>query len=107
VLAAGTIMDTLGGVLVLCPALVPPLIAAGADPIHVGVVVCVGFAIGTVTPPFGFVLFVASSMTKETPERIARANLPFLAIQLVALFALALVPEITLWLPRWMGFVTD
>jgi tripartite ATP-independent transporter DctM subunit len=107
VLAAGTVMDTMGGVLVLCPALVPPLIAAGADPIHVGVVVSIGFAIGTVTPPFGFVLFVASSMTKETPESIARANLPFLGIQVAALFVLALVPEITLLLPRLMGFVKD
>lgn len=107
VLAVGTVMDTMGGVLVLCPALVPPLIAAGADPIHLGIVVSVGFAIGTVTPPFGFVLFVASSMTKEKPEKIARANLPYLGIQLAALLLIALVPEITLFLPRLMGFIMD
>lgn len=107
VLAAGTVMDTMGGVLVLCPALVPPLIAAGADPIHLGIVVSVGFAIGTVTPPFGFVLFVASSMTKEKPEKIARANLPYLGIQVAALLLIALVPEITLFLPRSMGFIMD
>lgn len=107
VLAAGTVMDTMGGVLVLCPALVPPLIAAGADPIHLGIVVSVGFAIGTVTPPFGFVLFVASSMTKEKPEKIARANLPYLGIQVAALLLIALVPEITLFLPRLLGFIMD
>lgn len=107
VLAAGTVMDTMGGVLVLCPALVPPLIAVGADPIHVGMVVSIGFAIGTVTPPFGFVLFVASSMTKETPESIAKANLPFLAIQIGTLFLIALVPDLVLLVPRLMGFVTN
>lgn len=107
VLAAGTVMDTMGGVLVLCPTLVPPLIAAGADPIHVGVVVGVGFAIGTVTPPFGFVLFVASSMTREKPEKIAWATLPYLAIQLVALLLIALIPGITLFLPRLLGYIMD
>ncbi len=107
VLAVGTVMDTMGGVLVLCPALVPSLVAAGADPIHVGLVVSIGFAIGAVTPPFGFVLFVASSMSKERPEKIARATLPYLGIQLAALLLIALVPEITLFLPRLMGFIME
>lgn len=107
VLAAGTILDTMGGVLVLCPAIVPPMIAAGADPIHIGIVVSIGFSIGTVTPPFGFVLYVASSISGEKPEKIAKANLPYLGLQIAALLAIALIPAISLALPRLMGFIMD
>jgi TRAP-type transport system large permease protein len=107
VLAAGTILDTMGGVLVLCPAIVPPLIAAGADPIHVGIVVSIGFSIGTITPPFGFVLYVASSISGEKPESIARASLPYLGLQIVILLAIALIPAISLALPQGMGFITQ
>ena len=41
----------------------PPVVAAGVDPIHLGMVVIFNLMIGTITPPFGLSLFLLSSMT--------------------------------------------
>ena len=60
---------------------------------------------GLAIMPMGLVLFVASSVSGERVETIARAILPFLAVEVAAIALITYVPAISLALPRLFGFL--
>jgi TRAP-type mannitol/chloroaromatic compound transport system permease large subunit len=53
------------------------------------------------TPPFGFALFYFRSVAPPqiSTGDIYRSIVPFVMIQIVAIFALALFPALATWLP--------
>lgn len=104
-LIAGMFLDAGAAILILGPTLIPPLLMAGVDPIHIAIVTCVNLSIGVITPPFGVVLFVASSMTGLKVEVIIKMVMPYLLGQLFVLGLLTYIPSISLTLPRIMGFL--
>jgi tripartite ATP-independent transporter DctM subunit len=64
-LVAGMVMDAMMALVLLVPLLVPAAIAAGADPVHVGVMVCLNLTMGLISPPFGGCLMVVSATRVE------------------------------------------
>jgi len=66
---------------------------------------CVNLTIGLATPPMGLVLFVTASVSGERVESIARAMLPFLAVEVLVIFLITYFPALTLTVPRWLGLV--
>jgi C4-dicarboxylate transporter DctM subunit len=70
------------------------------DPVHLGLVVCVNLSVGFVTPPVGASLFILGGITKLSIDKIARAAFPFLIVNIIMLYALTYMPDLTLWLPR-------
>ena len=75
----------------------------GIDPVHFGLIMTLNLMIGLLHPPLGMVLFVLSRVAKLSVERTTMAILPWLVPLFVALFLITFVPEVTLWLPRYMG----
>ena len=53
----------------------------------------------------GLVLFVTSSVSGLRVETVARAVLPFLAVEVVMIFLITYFPAICLTVPRLAGFV--
>lgn len=104
-LIMGTFMDNMMAMVLLVPLLIPAAIAGGADPVHVGVVVCLNLTIGLVSPPVGGVLMVVSAMSGVSYLKLAWAILPLFLVLVVMLFVLVLFPEITLYIPRQAGFI--
>ena len=51
------------------------------------------------------VLFVASSVSGERVETIARAILPFLAVEVLVIFLITYFPAVSMTIPRLTGFV--
>ena len=51
------------------------------------------------------VLFVASSVAKERVETIAKAILPFLAVEIFVIFLITYIPDVSLFVPWLTGFV--
>jgi C4-dicarboxylate transporter DctM subunit len=102
-LVVGTFIDTISALIILTPLLVPVAIAAGIDPLFLGVIVVVALTLGVCTPPVGVVLFVTSSIAKTTLEDTSRALLPFFLVLFGVTFLLALLPQVVLWLPRLVG----
>ncbi|MEX2542030.1 MAG: TRAP transporter large permease [Trueperaceae bacterium] len=98
-LIVGMFMDTIAALLVVVPLLVPPLVTAGVDPIHLGVVVVLNLMIGLLTPPVGMSLYLISDIAKVKVEEVVKEVIPFLIPLFLALIVLTLVPEISLWLP--------
>jgi C4-dicarboxylate transporter DctM subunit len=101
-LVVGCLVDGASAILVLAPLLVPIARAAGIDLLHLGIIVTVNLSIGMFTPPFGLNIFVSQATFKVPMGRIVRGVLPFLLVQLVALALITYVPEIPLYLTRFV-----
>lgn len=103
-LFVGMFMETLAAIMILVPVLLPVTYMFGIDPTHVGIVVICALSVGFVTPPLGENLFVASGIGGATVESIVARALPFVGAYIVAIFIIAFVPSLSLWLPRLMGY---
>lgn len=103
-LFVGMFMETLAAIMILTPVLLPIMYMLGMDPVHVGIVVVCALAIGFQTPPLGENLFVASGIGGSSIEEISVKALPFAGASVFALFMIAYFPEISLWLPRVLGY---
>ena len=102
----GMFLDAGPAIIILSPILAPIFIELGIHPVHFAIIMSVNLTVGLATPPMGLVLFVASSVSGERVESISRAILPFLAIEVVVIFLITFVPEISMTIPRWLGFVS-
>lgn len=97
-------MDINAMLIILAPVLVPLTEQIGMDPLHAGIIFVLALNISLMTPPVGACLFVLSSVTGEKLENISRDLMPFLLGQLLLLLFLAFVPEVTLFIPRLLGY---
>jgi C4-dicarboxylate transporter DctM subunit len=103
-LFVGMFMETLATILILTPVLLPISYSLGIDPIHFGVVVVCSLGVGFQTPPLGENLFIASGISGTSIEEISLRALPFAAVNTVAIFVIAYIPQLSLWLPRLFGY---
>ena len=103
-LIIGMFLDAGPAVLVLGPVLGPMFIDLGVHPLHFAVVMCVNVTVGLATPPMGLVLFVGAAVSRERVETIAWQMLPFLAVEVFVIFLITYFPNISLALPRMLGF---
>src|SRR4051794_6269776 len=104
-LVVGCFLETIASISILVPVLMPIVLKVGIDPVHFGVVMTLNLMIGLLHPPLGMVLFVLARISKMSVERTTMAILPWLIPLLLSLIAITLIPELTLWLPRTLGFV--
>jgi len=101
----GMFLDAGPAIIILGPILGPVFVELGVHPIHFAIIMSVNLTVGLATPPMGLVLFVASSVSGEKVESIARAMLPFLAVEVLVIFMITYIPAISMTVPRWLGFV--
>lgn len=101
----GMFLDAGPAIIILGPILGPIFVEMGVDPIHFAIIMSVNLTVGLATPPMGLVLFVASSVSGERVDAIARAILPFLFVEIVVIFLITYVPAISMTIPRLTGFV--
>ncbi|AOO81489.1 TRAP transporter large permease [Bosea vaviloviae] len=99
----GCFLDTIAAITIVVPILLPIALKLGVDPIHFGLIMTLNLMIGLLHPPLGMVLFVLSRVAGLSVERTTMAILPWLIPLFAALFAITFIPELTLWLPRFMG----
>jgi C4-dicarboxylate transporter DctM subunit len=105
-LVVGMFMDAVANMVILGPLLMPLCVQVlEMHPIQYGMFLMVGLLLGVLTPPVGLVLFVVAPIARLPLERLSWAVIPYLALELVVLFAIGMVPEITLALPRLAGYV--
>ena len=102
-LIAGMFMDAVTVMFISLPIFMPVVHQLGWDPVWFGVLLMVNLAIGLITPPVGINLYVAANVTKLSIERVARGAVPFLLASLVGLVVVAVFPEMSLWLVRWLA----
>ncbi len=99
-LIAGMFIDPNSALLILVPPLFPVATSLGVDPVHFGMIVTLNISLGMITPPFGLDIFVASSTLGKPVLDIVRGVWPFVLVNLIVLFIVTYVPEISLFVPR-------
>ena len=102
---AGMFMDVPMALALLVPLFGPAAVAQGVHPIHLGIILCLNLTLGLVTPPLGGCLIVVSAISGENYWNLARATFPFIAVEIVVLLIITLIPSISLFLPRVLGFL--
>ena len=101
----GMFLDAGPAIIILGPILGPIFTSMGVDPVHFAIIMSVNLTVGLATPPMGLVLFVASSVSGERVENIARAIIPFLLVEIATIFLVTYIPAISMTIPRLTGFV--
>ncbi len=98
-LLLGIPLETAPALVIVTPVLVPIAAAAGIDPVHLGIVVCLNLVLGLITPPVGAVLFAVCGIANLSLARLSRALwLPFL-VALAVLAVVTYVPWLSTFLP--------
>lgn len=91
----GMFLDIVSVILITTPILLPIMVAAGYSPIWFGVVMIIACEMAVITPPVGLNLYVIKAIAPEiTLADIIRGALPFVGVQLLCIFLLALFPSI-------------
>jgi len=97
----GFFLDFIEIIFIMVPLVGPVLIAMGFDPVWLGIMIAVNLQTSFLTPPFGFALFYLRGVAPpEVKTRdIYIGVLPFIILQLIALYLFWLFPDLTTWLP--------
>ena len=105
-LIAGMFLDAISIYFIFLPLLVPIAIHFGWDLVWFGIIITMNLAIGQFHPPLGVNLMVTCRLSGVTME----STIPWVIWMAVAmtgtLLLVTFVPEIALWLPRTLGYVT-
>ena len=105
-LVCGMFMDDYASTVILAPIIAPIAWAIGINPLHIGLVFCINLVVGLATPPFGVTLFVTSPIAGVRIEETAKEALPFLITTIAILLLVTFVPDLALWLPESMGYLS-
>jgi tripartite ATP-independent transporter DctM subunit len=104
-LIVGIVVEPPVALALLVPLLAPVSLEQGADPVHLGIVLCFNLSIGLISPPLGGSLAVVSAVARINYWQLCRAVLPFLLAEIAVLGIVIVFPEISLALPRAFGFL--
>ena len=104
ILVAGMLADIVANLIILGPTLLAAAEGVGIADTQASMVICVGFLLGTVTPPVGICYFTAARIADEKLERVAAALLPFICVEVLLLVLILLIPGLTGLIPELAGF---
>lgn len=104
ILVVGMFLDGVSIFLIFLPLLIPLMKLFAWDPVWFGVLLTMLVAIGQFTPPMAVNLLVACRIAGVRIEQTVPWVGWLVASFLVATFAVAILPELALWLPRALGY---
>jgi tripartite ATP-independent transporter DctM subunit len=100
----GSVLEGAAALIIFGPLLVPVAIRLGLSPLHFGVVLVISMGIGLFAPPLGLGLYGACLVGKVPVEETVKPIMGYLGLLLACLFVIALLPEISLYLPKYFGY---
>jgi tripartite ATP-independent transporter DctM subunit len=99
----GFVLEGFPAILVTAPILLPVAERMGVDPLQFGMLLLVAIGIGVMMPPVGLGYYITCAVTGAPVNATMRPSWIYNVFLILGLFVVALVPEITLWLPRQLG----
>lgn len=103
-LVVGMFIDVTPAIITFSPILFPIAMQLGIDPVHFGIVVVANLGIGFITPPVGSCLYVAAGIAGISIEPVVKRIMPFFLMMVVTLIAITYWPDMTLFVPRMLGY---
>jgi tripartite ATP-independent transporter DctM subunit len=90
-------VDPIVVIIILTPIFYPLAMAAGIDPIHLGIIITLQSAIGSATPPFGCDIFTACAVFEKPYLEVIRKTPPYIFILMVISIIMIFFPGIALF----------
>lgn len=106
-LIVGCLMDIFSAIIIVVPLLLPIADQFGIDKVHLGIIVLTNLEIGYLTPPVGMNLFISSMKFERSVVLLYRSVILFIALLLIALVLVTYIPDLSLWLPRVLGKMSE
>ena len=100
----GCLMDPASMLILTVPFLHSTLMTLGFNSVHIGVLSVLAAQIAMITPPVGMNLFVLKANSNVSMGDVIKGAVPYVLILFAGYIVLALIPGISLFLPRLMGF---
>jgi len=100
-LVLGSFLDGNTLILVAFPLIIPTIQAHGINLVYFGVLAAVNVQLGSITPPYGIVLFIMNSLTKTPLGEIIRNIWPFILALVIALVIMVFFPNVVMFLPHY------
>lgn len=104
ILIIGTFIDVSPAILLLTPIMLPVMEHYGFTALQFGAMMITGLAIGLVTPPVGMCLNACNKINRMPILDIFRGAAPYVVCNVFVLIAISVWPELTAFLPRWLGY---
>lgn len=102
-LLAGMFMDSTTATLLIIPILMPTLVKAGLDPVHIGIISIFNLMIGLITPPLGLSLFLAAQIGEVSVQEVLREVGWYFIPLIVTLLLITFFPALSLYIPYKFG----
>jgi len=102
----GLVLESISIILITTPVIIPVLNQLGIDKVWYGVLLTINLELALISPPVAMNLVVIKSITKAPLAEINKAAIPYMLMLALGILILLVAPEIALWLPQSMGYVT-
>jgi TRAP-type C4-dicarboxylate transport system permease large subunit len=102
-IAIGSLLEGLPVLIILGPLLLPIAAQLGIGSIHYAMVMLLAMGIGIFIPPIGICFYISCAVSEADVESTARTMLPYLAVLILGVLAVAFVPWFTYVVPRLLG----
>ncbi|MEW6425058.1 MAG: TRAP transporter large permease [Bacillota bacterium] len=100
----GMFLDAIPILLLTIPILHPAAVSLGIDPLHYSIVVNITLLLGTLTPPFGIVVYAVQNSVKDVGlVEVFKGTYPFIIAGLLLQVLVILFPALSTWLPSLMA----
>ena len=96
----GLFMEGGAAMIILVPLLMQTAKTLGIDMIHFGLLIVYITQIGSVTPPFGMVIFLVSPLLDISIADLSKAMIPFVLLLMFVMLLIAYIPPLSTWLPN-------
>lgn len=97
---AGDFLDGIPAIAIFMPIIMSLIRLGHINPVHMGVLIIVSLAFGLITPPYGLILLLASTLAGVPFTRALRQSAPLYVIFFLVITLIIVFPEVVLWLPR-------
>ena len=97
---SGMFLEGAANILLVTPIVMPVLVNAGYDPVHMGILIVTLINFGGLTPPVGAIMFTVCGILDVKTGAYTRASIPFFIAMVVFFVLMAAVPSLTLLLPN-------
>lgn len=96
---SGMVLEGAANILLITPIVLPVLVHAGYDPVHMGILIVTLINLGGLTPPVGIIMFTVCGILDVKTGAFARASIPYFAAMIVFFALLVIFPQLSLLLP--------
>lgn len=99
----GCFLEVVSTILIVVPILFPIVVSLGIDPVWFGIIFTINMEIALLTPPVGMNLYVVQGIAESTLRTVVKGVWPFLLLLVLGLILVMTIPDLSLWLTRFVG----